>query len=332
MAISVQYIANGKTTHLEEIVTSVIWSGSVMDGIRKLEVSLANTVDGRKRAVSIREGGEIRFYKDNKELFRGIVFLYDIRANGEQSITAYDEFVYLTKNQESRKFTGMTASQIMKRLCSDFDIPVGTIANTGYVIPKLIMEDRSLKEIIVTALTLTKKQTGKRFFVYSQNGRMYLSERKTMARKWIIENGVNLIDASYSVSMEDLRTQVKVIGGDEKNPIISTLKNNTLTKLYGTMQHIEESSEAKTKSQVEQLAKQLLKDLGNLSDEASIEAIGIDDVVAGSAVYVIEAMTGLKGGYYVSTDSHRFEGGNHTMSLTLTATDELPELEYQPPA
>ncbi|MNN31426.1 hypothetical protein D3C81_1451140 [compost metagenome] len=84
-----------------------------------------------------------------------------------------------------------------------------------------------------------------------------------------------------------------------------------------------------TKSQMDQRAKQLLKDLATIEDQAQIECLGIPDVVSGSCVYVKESITGILGGYYVSADDHKFENGSHMMSLTLSATDDIPKMEYK---
>ncbi|KQC48534.1 hypothetical protein AP057_12730 [Geobacillus sp. Sah69] len=315
---------------ITHFVMSVEWSGDVMQACRTLKVSLMNTLDGRKRLFTIEKGKEIRFYNNSTELFRGVIFAYEISSDGNYSITAYDENVYLTKSIDTRKFTNMKASDIVRRLCSDFGIPVGPIADTGYVIPKLILRDKTLYDMIITALTETKKHTGRRFILLNKNGKLVLQERKAQVTQFIIENGVNIISAKYSQSIEDLKTQVKVIGGDpDKKPIVKTVKNDVLIKKYGIMQHLENADSKLTKSQIEQLARQLLKEHGTINDEATVDAIGIDEVIAGTSVYVKEPLTGIVGGYYVITDSHHYENRTHTMSITLSATDELPTLEYE---
>ncbi|WP_025846475.1 hypothetical protein [Brevibacillus agri] len=314
------------------LVERATWSGDVTQAARKLDVSLVNTVDGRTQAMRIEHGKELRLIYDGRELFRGVVFAHRIDDHGMMTVTAYDENTYLTRNYDTRKFTKMTASGIVKRLCNDFGIATGTIADTGYVIPKLVLRDKSIWDMMTIALTYSRKQTGRRFFIYSREGRLYLSERKDAVVRWVLENGRNITSASYSQSIEDMRTQVKVIGGDpEKKPIIATVKNDALIKRFGIMQHLENVDPDMTRSQVEQRAKQLLAELGTIDDDARVDALGNPEVVAGAAVYVRESMTGIVGGFYVSTDSHTFANGNHTMSLTLSATDDLPTLEYEPP-
>ncbi|WP_232696182.1 XkdQ/YqbQ family protein [Brevibacillus daliensis] len=313
-------------------VQSANWSGDITGPARKLDVSLVNTTDGRRKAFPIELGKELRLYSDGKELFRGLSFTHQIDDRGNMSVTAYDDNIYLTKNQDTQIFRNMTASAIVKKLCGEFGVPVGQIDDTGYVIPKLVLRDKTLWDMMITALTVTQKQTGRRYFICSKEGKLHLLARKEQPVRWVLENGVNLLSASYSQSIEDMRTQVKVIGGDEKKKqYVAVVKNEELIKRFGIMQHLENADNDATKSQVEQLAKQLLKDLGTINDDASIEALGISEVYAGTGVYVQESMTEIIGGYYVSVDSHTFEGAKHTMSLTLSATDDLPTIEYEPP-
>ncbi|WP_232425916.1 hypothetical protein [Brevibacillus borstelensis] len=248
------------------------------------------------------------------------------------NVVAYDENTYLTRSTDTRKFTKIKASQIVKQLCDEFGISTGEIADTGYVIPKLILRDKTLWEMMVIALTYTQKQTGRRFFITSREGRLHLLERKEQLVRWLLENGRNITGAAYSQSIEDMRTQVKVIGGDsEKKPIVATVKDDALIKRFGVTQHLERVDSDMTRSQIEQRAKQLLVELGTIDDNAQVDALGNAEVTAGTAIYARESMTGLIGGFYVTADTHTFANGNHMMSLTLSATDQLPRMEYEPP-
>jgi hypothetical protein len=142
--------------------------------------------------------------------------------------------------------------------------------------------------------------------------------------------------ANYSQSIEDLRNQVRVIAGDindpEKTPIIEIARDQDSVARFGLMQHLENADEDATAAQVKQLAEQRLVELNVIKDEAVLTALGYDDTYAGTCVYVYEPMTRIVGGYYVTADMHSYSNGIHTMELTLSATDELPTLEYVPPA
>lgn len=323
---------NGYGIHdITELVESLSWSGDVNRAYRSIDVRLANAYYGRyTRLVGIRLGGEVRLYNYGKELFRGRVFQDEIDNHGRHRFVAYDPNIYLVKNADARKFKKVKASDIVKRLCNDFGVPIGSIEDTGYVIPKLYFQDGStLWDMMITALTETEKHTGKRFFIINRQGRLELRRRSKHVSFWVVENGRNILEASYSRSIEDLKTQVKVVGGNDKREFTATVKNDDLIKEFGRLQHYERFSDKDiTSAQVKQKASTLLKQLGTIDDVGVITALGNDEVISTTAVYVREETTRMTGAYYVASDNHIFTAGTHTMSLTLSATDELPRLEY----
>lgn len=314
---------------ISEIVRSVEWRGAIDDCFRVLTVDLLNVDYAKKqKLIDFKHGKELRLFHNKKELFRGVLFSFDLSDDGNMSLTAFDDNVYLTKSRDTRKFINQKASDIVRRLCNDFEIPIGTISDTGYVIPKLIFRDKSLYDMIMTAITVTEKQTGRRFFIGNELGELTLRERKEQVSQWVIESGSNLTSASYSQSIEEMKTKIKVT---KNGKVLAEINDRELMEQYGIMQHIEEAKEGTSTSAAKELAKSLLDQLGTIDDEAIINAIGIDEVIAGTSVYVREEITGIVGGYYVIADSHRFENGKHTMRLTLSATDDLPTMEYEPP-
>jgi cell wall-associated NlpC family hydrolase len=329
--IKLVYYDGKSAVYLDDFVKSIVWSGDVTQAARRLDVELNATINGDARLYPLENGKEIRFYNGKTELFRGFIFTNEIDTDGQARITAYDEAIYLVKNVDTRVYRKMTASAIIRKLCAEFGIATGTIVDTGYVIPKMILRKKTLWDMILMALTETRKQTGKRFFVYAAEGKLHVVQRKDQVVRWVIERGNNMISGTRVLSIEDLRNNITVIGGEDANPISSNARNADSIKKYGMMKHIERMDTDVTKSQTDQRAKQLLSEMNREHEDISVEALGIDDVFAGRAVYMRDAMTGLIGGFYVATDSHRFERGTHIMSLTLTRTDELPTLEYEEP-
>ncbi|UYO03012.1 hypothetical protein [Paenibacillus sp. PSB04] len=331
MSWSVEYQDDQQNVHLDPIVKSVSWSGDIKQAARKLVVELSNTGDQREIYMTYKKGGELRLIWDEKlELFRGVLFADQLNSKGQMTLTAYDENIYLTKSKDTKIFRNMTASSVIKKLCGEFSISTGEIQDTGYVIPKLVFRDKTLFEMMVMSLTESQKQNGEWYHLTSREGKLQLLARKEQSVKWVLENGVNVLDASYSQSIEDTKTQIKVAGGDAaKKEISAAAKDGELIRRFGVMQHLDKPEQSMTKSQMEQRAKQLLADLGTIEDQARIDCLGIPEVISGSCVYVKESVTGILGGYYVSADDHRFERGNHTMSLTLSATDDIPKMEYK---
>ncbi|QIZ66697.1 XkdQ/YqbQ family protein [Geobacillus subterraneus] len=310
------------------LVRSVEWSGDLHQVARTLKITLHNTTNGVSPLLSFQKGKPVRFF-DDKELFRGLLFATGKNEAGEGLLTCYDPNIYLVKNADTIKFTKKKASEMAKYICSLYKIPVGTIADTGYVIPKHIFREKPLAEMLFTALTTTRKHTGRRFFISNHLGKFTLTEMKVPSAKLIIESGRNLLSLSVNESIEETKTKVKVIGGTDKKPVTVTVQNNSLVKQYGVMQHVERADEKLNKAQLQKLANQLLKEMGKVATDMSLESLGINEITSGSVIQVYNKMTGINGTYYVNSDTHHYENGVHTMSLTISSSPNLAEVAYE---
>ncbi|MDQ0174373.1 XkdQ/YqbQ family protein [Bacillus chungangensis] len=323
------YFHNGKIYTLDGLVKSVNISGDIAKEARTCNVSLNNTQDGRKKLYPFENGGEIRVLYEKSEVFRGIVFQTDINEKGEQSLTAYDSNVYLSKNSDTVKFTNKKASQILSELCSKYGIKTGKIADTGYVFKRFIQRGKTLYDIVVLALTETRKKNGRRFMLRNTEGALELIEVLTKDTRIVIESGRNLTNATFSESIEDRRTQVKLTGGDEKKPAVTAVvKSDAGIAKYGIMQHYEHNGEVKDANKLNQLATQLLAELNKTQQDFDVSALGDIRIKSGESIVVRDSVTGLSGAFFVSNDSHKFEANNvYTMSLKLSRTLDLAEID-----
>lgn len=333
MSLVVAYLEGTKVTYLTNIVTRVSWSGDIAAAARTCVISIRNAKNNDTRYVkSIECGREIRFnLSDGTQLFRGIIFSTEIEHDGSMSITAYDYNYYLTKNSDSKKFVKNKASEIIKEICKQYGIASSTITDTGYVIPRLILRDMTLYDMIITALTETRKKTGKKYLLGNKNGALTLTEGKANLVRLAIKEGSNLISATYTESIEDLKNAVRLTGSSGEDAKGVTVSDNESIKKYGRMQEKQHEYD-KSDAQLKPIALALLKELNKVAKESSVEAIGNISVIAGKTVNVYENVTGLSAGYYVITDEHTFyPNGDHKMSLTLSRSLDVAELEYEPP-
>jgi hypothetical protein len=190
----------------------------------------------------------------------------------------------------------------------------------------------TLWDMCTTALTETRKQTGRRFLLRADSGKLTLIERGAKVITWVLDDETNILDANYSQSIEDLRNQIRVMGGDvEKAPIEFTVSDSASAVKFGKMQHLENADPDMTRAQIEQMARKLLADRNVVSDESNVTALGNTEVTVGTAIYVKERLSGVIGGFYVITDSHTWESGNYKMTLSVSADEGLPKLEYVAP-
>ncbi|GAK03248.1 phage-like element PBSX protein XkdQ [Geomicrobium sp. JCM 19037] len=285
-----------KTYDLAGFWTGATLSGSSRQAMRQLTVSFINTNNGRRPQLELRDlnGSEARFYDGNDELFRGVVVNYTEDEEGGISFSAYDYNWYLERNQTSAKFSNQTAAQIIRKLCRDFDVPVGEIDDTGHRLKKLIFQGKSLYEIMIIALTETEKKTGKTYRLFNDKGRVSLVERKKNVTWMVVDPGRNLETLSYSHSIEDTATRVRVYNDTYEKYGEATDADGR--KKWGLLQTVESDNEAKTTSELRELARQLLRDQRGESSELTFTALGIKGAFSNTGIAVRSRMTRAHGG------------------------------------
>ncbi|WP_313429690.1 XkdQ/YqbQ family protein [Siminovitchia terrae] len=317
-----------KPNEMIEIPTdSITWSGQRYKAARKIEANVLYTNQGGLQYTKVEEGNTVLFKWKGKELFRGTIFSRNKTKSGLLSFTAYDMLQYLLVNKDVYVFSKRRADQIIVRLCKDFQIPYGAIANTGVVLNEIHQNETTLYDIALRALINTEKQNGRRFQITSQKGKLKLNEWKPSSDQWVLETGVNLIDYNYSTSIEETATRVKLISGDEKNTVTVTVSDSSGQKRYGVLQHFERVNEKLNKGQLTKRGQTILNKKKGVQKELEVEALGIAEIISGKPIYVIEKEIGIKGTHYVDEDTHSFKGEHHHMQLKLIQKNTRAEVD-----
>lgn len=121
---------------------------------------------------SFLEGDPVAFYYDNKCIFKGYVFTKKRNKSLPKiTVTAYDQLRYL-KNKFSYVFVNKKASDIVKSLCEDFNLEIGTIEDSKYVVEAIAEENKAAIDIIMTATQETLANTGQMFVLYDDAGKV----------------------------------------------------------------------------------------------------------------------------------------------------------------
>jgi hypothetical protein len=314
---------------ITDYVQSITWKGAKGTAPRSLDVTLINTGRGLHEWLSIQEGHTLLFMDEPAEYFRGTVFTQSKNKSFNQSIKAYDQMIYLVKNKNSYVFTNQTATQIIQRLCGDYQIPMGEIKDTEYRIPALVVDGETLYDIAYKAIYATFKQSGRRFYLGSSGGNIYLAEKLDQVNYIVIEDEVNLLDFILDTSIEDSAASVVMIAGEEKSAITIKAKNDSLAADIGTIQYYEKVTDKLNSAQLQERVNKAMADKGKVMNKLSISCIGDTSVLTGTAIHLIIRDMNIWQGYYVDSDTHVFKGNSQTMSIDLSETDELPEVEIK---
>lgn len=310
-----------------QLVEQAKWKGRKGSSSRTLDVTLIDD-DGYKHArsgIDVEQGHQCIFRYDGVELFRGIIMSQTQTQAKKLQFTAYDNGIYLANNKDTFCYENKTASEIFQDCCARFNLPVGEVAKCSYKIPELTKSKTTAFDAIADALSLDFDATGIRHYVASDKGKLNLLTRRENILQWVIEVGQNLTSYSYSRSIEDIKTRVKMVS--KEGTTVAEKSNAELEKRIGIFQEIDQPDESLTAAQVNDLIASIMEEKGTPQRTLSVEAVGIAEVISGIGVYIIIPELEISRTFYVDEDTHTFKDNEHTMSLKLNYANDLAKEE-----
>ena len=310
-----------------QLVEQVKWKGRKGSSSRTLAVTLIDD-DGDKHArsgIDVEQGHPGIFSYDGVELFRGIIMSQTQSNQKKLQFTAYDNGIYLANNKDTFCYENKTASDVFRDCCTRFGLPMGEVAKCSYKIPELTKSKTTAFDAIADALSLDFDATGIRHYVASSKGKLSLLTRRENILQWVIEVGQNITSYSYSRSIEDIKTRVKMVS--KEGTTVAEKSNAELEKKIGIFQEIDQPDESLTAAQVNDLIESIMEEKGTPERTLSVEAMGIAEVISGIGVYIIIPELEISRTFYVDEDTHTFEDNKHTMSLKLNYANDLAKEE-----
>lgn len=308
---------------ITNLVKKIVWKGRKGSASRSITATLIDD-DGYnhdRTSIDVIKGYQCVFKYDGQELFRGIIMSTRQTDRKEEVFTAYDIGIYLANNRDTFAFKKKTADAIFKFVCKRFKIPYAKPVKCEHVIKELTKGKTTGFDVICDAMNQEYEATGIRHYVLSEKGKLKLLTRRENIVQWVIEEGVNIESYTYTKSIEDIKTRIKM--SSDKGKILAVAKDKSLEKKIGIFQEVQTPDDSMSKAQMKKLVKSVLKEEKKPERRLEIEALGIPSVISGRGVYIIIGALGLKRTFYVDQDTHTFEGNKHTMSLTLTYTNDL---------
>lgn len=306
-----------------QLVEQVQWKGRKGSSSRTISVTLIDD-DGYKHArsgIDVEQGVQCLFSYNDKELFRGIIMTQTQSNRKRLAFTAYDNGIYLANNKDTFTYENKTASEVFKDCCTRFGLPMGEVSECTYRIPELTKPKTTAFDAITDALSLDFDATGIRHYVASDKGKISLLTRRENIMQWVIEVGQNLTTYSYTRSIEDIKTRVKMVS--KEGTTLAEKSNSALEAKIGVFQEIEQPDESLTTAQINDLISSILDEKSTPERTLSVEAVGIPEVISGIGVYIIIPELELSRTFYVDEDTHTFRDNLHTMSLKLNYANDL---------
>lgn len=307
-------ITNEGVTYIPVIKKDVKWEVSADGSAGKLTFDVY--ADG---ILKVQEGNEVRLKYNEQEVFFGFVFSKKSSKDNWISITAYDQLRYL-KNKYSYLYENNTVSSAIKELADTFQLRLGEIDDTEYLIESLVEDDETLLDIIMSGLDETITKSKKKFILFDKFGKLTLTNMENMYTTVLVDAST-IQDFSYESSI-DSDTYNRVIlyydpdDSYETRQYFKALDEENVKK-WGMLLYYES---VKAPSIGQEKANAILALKNKKTRKLSIKGgIGNLNVRAGCLVVVnLKLEDTVKQSYMmVKKATHTFTNDHHTMDLDL---------------
>ncbi|NFC76759.1 hypothetical protein EXM99_08365 [Clostridium botulinum] len=311
---------NGNVFDISELTNEVTWKTKRKDKPSSLGFEIL-----KDKQITINNGDVISFKIDGHKVFYGYVFENEGSKNPVIKVNAYDQLRYLLFN-DTYVFKNKKASQILIQIAKDIGLRVGTIEDTGYVIPQLLEDDKKLLDIIYSSLEKTLMNNKRTYTLYDDFGYLNLKNINNMKQPVVISDDNNLGDYDWKNSIDsDTYNRVKIVrdNKDTKGRDVYIAQDSRNIAKWGRLQYYKKVDEKMNKAQIQEMVNAALK-LKNretktlkLKDVISTDIAADLKLRAGSGVYVDIKEKGIKQYYLIEEATHKFSKGQLVMDFDL---------------
>ncbi len=291
---------------ITNLCVNATWSGDIDERSRSLSFTYLYNPKISMPLVKVEIGNSINLFDDkNRLLYVGVVTEVASSLSGSDvSVTSRDVLWYLGKNKVAGVYTG-SAEAITRKILDEFGISVGNLESIAVDKTVISTGDKTIYKAISEAY-------GEDYYIVALGEKVEVRKKGSEVVA-VLSGKANLIDASYKKSMEDMVNRVIVLNDDNGKVFEISAEENLK---YGILQEVIKAEKDKD---VSVSAKEKLV---GIKDDSTITATGNFDVISGKAVIIQDTSNGFTGKFLVTSDSHSFSGGEHTMNLTVEVLNE----------
>lgn len=269
-----------------------------------------------KAGASVSPGAPVFLSKNGRPAFGGYVFRVEESADDFLKVTAYDQIRYLTKNKDTIHYKNKSADQLIRMLAADFNLNVGSLSSTGYIIPKRIEDNTTLYDMIQHALDETMMHTKELFILYDDAGALTLKHLSEMYCG-VLALESNSDQYTFTRSIDgNTYNKIKLARENKekgKREIFIAQDSNNMAR-WGILQYFEKINI--DDKQAKQKANALLSLHNNEERSFRIRNIAGDFAVRGGSLLSVD-IAGISGQFMAEEVTHRLENNLHTMDIKL---------------
>lgn len=270
--------------------------------------------------LSFQEGDPCRFSVDGTPIFYGFVFEKARKGSMDQviTITVYDQLYYL-KNKDTYVYSNKTAAAVIRMIAEDFQLNVGALADTGYTIASRVEDNKTLFDIIQTALDETLKATSQMYVLYDDVGKLTLKNIGDMKLGLLVDNET-AGDFDYKTSIASQtydKVKLSYENKDTGKREIFIAQDGSSINQWGVLQYYEKiDSTANAKAMADALLSLYNTKTRTLKLK---DVLGDVRVRAGTMLVVVLGLGDMNLSSYLMVEQvkHTFSNEQHVMDLNM---------------
>lgn len=270
--------------------------------------------------LSFQEGDPCRFSVDGTPIFYGFVFEKARKGSMDQviTITVYDQLYYL-KNKDTYVYSNKTAAAVIRMIAEDFQLNVGSLADTGYTIASRVEDNKTLFDIIQTALDETLKATSQMYVLYDDVGKLTLKNIGDMKLGLLVDNET-AGDFDYKTSIASQtydKVKLSYENKDTGKREIFIAQDGSSINQWGVLQYYEKiDSTANAKAMADALLSLYNTKTRTLKLK---DVLGDVRVRAGTMLVVMLGLGDMNLSSYLMVEQvkHTFSNEQHVMDLNM---------------
>ena len=270
--------------------------------------------------LSFQEGDPCRFSVDGTPIFYGFVFEKARKGSMDQVITNTVYYqLYNLKNKDTYVYSNKTAAAVIRMIAEDFQLNVGALADTGYTIASRVEDNKTLFDIIQTALDETLKATSQMYVLYDDVGKLTLKNIGDMKLGLLVDNET-AGDFDYKTSIASQtydKVKLSYENKDTGKREIFIAQDGSSINQWGVLQYYEKiDSTANAKAMADALLSLYNTKTRTLKLK---DVLGDVRVRAGTMLVVMLGLGDMNLSSYLMVEQvkHTFSNEQHVMDLNM---------------
>lgn len=275
----------GTSYELKDLVYNIKWTTTMDFSAGELTFDLVQPYD--QANIIPYTGDIIKFSWDKQKVFYGYVWTYTLKKDRVVSVSCYDSMRYL-KNEDTLIFKANNAGQRFKTICSKAGIKGAAIKSPTTKLKATIYEGKTYFDMLHDSFNKTLKKSSHKYFLTTNYDTVELRRVPHKKLDFYIGDSSGLIDATYSVDIENTYNTIRVIKSDSKKHKITaaTTVSGKSPAQWGKLQKVVTPKDKANAAQMKEKAQNELKENNLANKTLSVKCIGDLGLIVGNAVTV----------------------------------------------